>query len=186
MSSLTESIEVQNVVASSSIDRELDLAALASDMDGTEFTPDRFPGLVYHIQDPKAAGLIFRSGNIVCTGAESIESVAGALEQVVENIRALGVSVPRNPEMEVQNIVSSADLGRRLNLTAVAIGLGLEHVEYEPEQFPGLIYRLDDPNVVSLLFGSGKLVITGTKETGAAHQAIKSIDRELQELGIDA
>ncbi len=59
------------------------------------------------------------------------------------------------PEIEIQNIVSSGDFGHTLNLCAIAIGLGLEHVEYEPEQFPGLVYRLDDPDVVALLFGSG-------------------------------
>lgn len=84
----------------------------------------------------------------------------------------------------MQNIVTSADLGESLNLNAIAIGLGLEDVEYEPEQFPGLVYRVDEPDVVTLLFGSGKVVITGGKEPGEAEQAIKQIRDDLDELGL--
>ena len=84
----------------------------------------------------------------------------------------------------VQNIVSSADLRERLNLNAIAIGLGLESVEYEPEQFPGLVYRLNDPDVVALLFGSGKMVITGAKSHDEAETALEEIIRRLNELGL--
>jgi transcription initiation factor TFIID TATA-box-binding protein len=84
----------------------------------------------------------------------------------------------------VQNIVTSADLGRNLNLNAIAIGLGLENIEYEPEQFPGLVYRLDDPDVVALLFGSGKLVITGGKKPEDAEEAVDKIVSRLEELGL--
>lgn len=88
------------------------------------------------------------------------------------------------PEIEIQNIASSADLRHELNLNAIAIGLGLGHTEYEPEQFPGLVYRLDDPSVVGLLFGSGKLVITGEKRIEDAEQALKVIEERLTDLGL--
>ena len=71
-----------------------------------------------------------------------------------------------------------------INLNAITIGFGLEAVEYEPEQFPGLVYRLDTPDVVTLLFGSGKVVITGAKTTDAAGEALKKIFDELTELGV--
>jgi len=80
--------------------------------------------------------------------------------------------------------VTSADLGEDLNLNAIAIGLGLENIEYEPEQFPGLVYRLDNPAVVALLFGSGKLVITGGKEPDDAREAVDVILSRLDELGL--
>jgi len=83
-----------------------------------------------------------------------------------------------------QNIVSSADLGHDLNLNALAIGLGLEDVEYEPEQFPGLVYRMDDPEVVLLLFGSGKIVITGGKFAEDATAAVENIVERLDDLGL--
>jgi transcription initiation factor TFIID TATA-box-binding protein len=69
-------------------------------------------------------------------------------------------------------------------LNAIAIGLGLEHIEYEPEQFPGLVYRLDDPDVVALLFGSGKLVITGGTQFDDAEEALLKIEDQLNDLGL--
>ncbi|QLH82413.1 TATA-box-binding protein [Halosimplex pelagicum] len=182
MSTVTKSIQIENVVASMGIGQELDLETLADDLRVTQYDPEHFPGLIYRMQDPKAAALIFRSGKIVCTGAKSIADVAAALEQVFDELRELGVQIADSPDVEIQNIVSSADLGHQLNLNAIAIGLGLEHIEYEPEQFPGLVYRLDDPSVVALLFGSGKLVITGGEQTDDAEQALNVIEERLTEL----
>ena len=184
MSVASESIQIENVVASTDIGQELDLETLANDLVASDYNPDNFPGLVYRLQEPKAAALIFRSGKIVCTGANSVENVQTALQQVFDKLRELGIQVADDPEIVVQNIVSSADLGRTLNLNAIAIGLGLENIEYEPEQFPGLVYRLDEPSVVALLFGSGKLVITGGKQLEDAEQALSVIENRLSDLGL--
>jgi transcription initiation factor TFIID TATA-box-binding protein len=179
-----DSISIENVVASSGIGQELDLESVAMDLEGADYNPEQFPGLVYRTTDPKSAALIFRSGKIVCTGAKSVENVHESLEIVFEELRDLHIEVENNPEIVVQNIVSSADLGRSLNLNAIAIGLGLANIEYEPEQFPGLVYRLDEPDVVALLFGSGKLVVTGGKEVDDARQAIDVIVERLEDLGL--
>jgi transcription initiation factor TFIID TATA-box-binding protein len=179
-----ETLEIQNVVASTAIGQELDLQSLAMDLKGVDFDPDNFPGLVYRTQNPHAAALIFRSGKIVCTGAESVPDVHEAIEVVFEKLSALGIEVRENPDIEVQNIVTSGDLGEKLNLNAIAIGLGLENTEYEPEQFPGLVYRLDEPGVVVLLFGSGKTVITGGKEPEDAEAATEVLISQLTDLNL--
>jgi transcription initiation factor TFIID TATA-box-binding protein len=184
MSVASESIQIENVVASSDIGQELDLETLANDLVGSDYNPDNFPGLVYRMQEPKAAALIFRSGKIVCTGANSVDNVTTAIQQVFDDLRDLDIEVTDDPDIEIQNIVSSADLGHTLNLNAIAIGLGLENIEYEPEQFPGLVYRLDEPSVVALLFGSGKLVITGGKQLEDAEQALSVIEDRLTDLGL--
>jgi transcription initiation factor TFIID TATA-box-binding protein len=177
-------LKIENVVASTGIDQELNLEALAADLPGTEYDPDRFPGLVYRLQEPKAACLIFRSGKIVSTGAQSIADVHAAVELTFETLRGLGIDVPGSPEIKVQNIVTSGDLGHPLNLNAIAISFGLENIEYEPEQFPGLVYRLKDPKVVVLLFGSGKVVITGGKFPENAEEAIDKIVSKLTEYAL--
>jgi transcription initiation factor TFIID TATA-box-binding protein len=71
-----------------------------------------------------------------------------------------------------------------INLNAIAIGLGLENVEYEPEQFPGLVYRLGEPNVVVLLFGSGKMVITGGKQPEDVEAATEELVSQLTDLDL--
>ena len=177
-------ISIENVVASTGIGQELDLQSVAMDLEGADYDPEQFPGLVYRTQSPKSAALIFRSGKIVCTGANSTEAVHESLDIVFDKLRDLQIPVDDEPDVTVQNIVTSADLGTDLNLNAIAIGLGLENIEYEPEQFPGLVYRLDDPDVVALLFGSGKLVITGGKEPSDAEAAVDVITDRLDELGL--
>ncbi|CAD6493888.1 MAG: TATA-box-binding protein 2 [Candidatus Argoarchaeum ethanivorans] len=120
----------------------------------------------------------------MCTGAKSIPEVHKALGQVFDRIRKTNVEIPDEPEVTVQNIVASADIGTVLNLNAIAIGLGLENIEYEPEQFPGLVYRLSEPKVVMLIFGSGKLVVTGGKKPVDAEDAVIKIMDELDSLGL--
>jgi len=179
-----KTLEIQNVVASTAIGQELDLQSVAMDLTGADFNPDNFPGLIYRVQDPHAAALIFRSGKIVCTGAESVPDIHEAIEIVFEALSNLGIDVMEDPDIEVQNIVTSGDLSEILNLNAIAIGLGLENTEYEPEQFPGLVYRIDEPDVVVLLFGSGKMVITGGKEPKDAEEATEAIISQLTDLNL--
>lgn len=184
LTDLTDTITVENVVASSGIGQEVDLKPVAMDLTGAEFDPDNFPGLIYRVQEPKSTTLLFRSGKIVCTGATSVEAVHKALHTVFEELRALDIAVNDSPDIAIQNIVTSANLGQSLNLNAITIGLGLENVEYEPEQFPGLVYQVDEPDVVALLFGSGKLVITGGKQPEDAEQALETIRTRLKELDL--
>lgn len=179
-----KTIKIENVVASTAIGAKLDLNEVIRVLEGADYNKERFPGVVYRTASPKTAALIFGSGKIVCTGAKSIEDVELGLKKVFEKLRDIGITVVKRPEVTVQNIVASADLGTILNLNAIAIGLGLENIEYEPEQFPGLVYRLSQPKVVMLLFGSGKLVVTGGKKPEDAEAAVDKIVEELDGLGL--
>jgi transcription initiation factor TFIID TATA-box-binding protein len=177
-------IKIENVVASSSLGEELDLQAIVLALEGAEYEPEQFPGLIYRLKEPKTATLLFRSGKVVCTGAKSLEHVKVAINKVAKQIEKAGVVVKTEPKIEVQNIVASSDLGQEINLNAIAISLGLERVEYEPEQFPGLVYRLDEPKVVVLLFGSGKLVCTGARKPQDVEAAVNKITEELKAAGL--
>ncbi len=177
-------IKIENVVASTQIGENIDLNKIAREVKDAEYKPKQFPGLVLRIKEPKAAALVFRSGKVVCTGSKSVEDARRAVKQVVKIIGSFGIPVFEDPDVKVQNIVASADLGVDLNLNAIAIGLGLENIEYEPEQFPGLVYRLRDPRVVVLIFGSGKMVVTGGKNPEDARKAVERISEELTALGL--
>jgi len=179
-----KSIKIENVVASTGIGTKLDLNEVIRILEGADYNKERFPGVVYRTTNPKTAALIFGSGKIVCTGAKSIADVSSGLNKVFDKLKAMGIDIPKKPEIVIQNIVASADLHTVLNLNAIAIGLGLENIEYEPEQFPGLVYRLSVPKVVMLLFGSGKLVVTGGKKPEDAEAAVEKIVEELDGLGL--
>jgi len=177
-------IKIENVVASTQIGENINLNKIAREIKDSEYKPKQFPGLVLRTKDPKAAALVFRSGKVVCTGSKSVEDAKRAVKQIVKMLKEIGISVIDEPDVRVQNIVASADLGVDLNLNAIAIGLGLENIEYEPEQFPGLVYRLNDPRVVVLIFGSGKMVVTGGKKPEDAKRAVERIAEELKNLGL--
>jgi transcription initiation factor TFIID TATA-box-binding protein len=177
-------IKIENVVASTSLGKELDLQSIALALGGAEYEPEQFPGLIYRLKEPKTAILLFRSGKVVCTGAKSLESVEIAIGLVAKQIEAAGIPVKKNPEIVVQNIVATSDLGAQIDLNAVAISLGMGRVEYEPEQFPGLVYRIEEPKVVALLFGSGKLVCTGARKPSDVERAVEKITAELKDAGL--
>ncbi|MCK9308104.1 MAG: TATA-box-binding protein [Methanoculleus sp.] len=179
-----ESLKIENIVASAKVTDSLDLPSLASQLKDAEYNKKRFPGVVLRMQDPKIAALVFGSGKVVLTGAKSIDSLSRGLEILADQLRALDIDIPDNPTYKIQNIVTSADLGTPINLNKIAVGFNLDKIEYEPEQFPGLVYRLDDPKVVVLLFGSGKLIITGGKVPEDARRAVQRILSELSNLGL--
>jgi transcription initiation factor TFIID TATA-box-binding protein len=95
-----------------------------------------------------------------------------------------GYDVFHQPEVYVQNVVASTYVKQKLNLNAIAIGFDLENVEYEPEQFPGLVYRLGDPHVVTLMFSSGKVVITGGKCPEDCIEGMDAVYERLYKLGL--
>ncbi len=175
---------IENVVATSLLNSELDLPSIALTLEGAEYEPERFPGLIYRLETPKTATLLFRSGKMVCTGAKSIPEVHQAINTVIKRLISSGVKVSEDVEITIQNLVASTDLGSPLNLNTITVSLGLEKVEYEPEQFPGLVYRMDVPKVVLLLFGSGKMVCTGAKKPDDVREAIINILDELRKAGL--
>ena len=153
-------------------------------LDGAEYDRERFPGLIYRLDKPKTAMLLFESGKIVCTGAKGVDQVYTAINTVLDNLKKLKFDIGDKVDVFIQNIVATYDLGKDLNLNTIAITLGLEHIEFEPEIFPGLVYRHDEPKVVMLLFGSGKVVCTGAKSVEAIRDAIYNLRAELEAGGI--
>src|SRR5512136_1489728 len=175
-------INIQNIVASTTFAEKLDLDVIAQSLEEAEYEPEQFPGLVYRLHKPKTATLLFRSGAANCTGAKTIEDVKATIKIIGEKLEQIGVKVNKNPEFVIQNIVATADLDGELNLSEVAVSLGLENVEYEPEQFPGLVYRIKEPKVAMLLFGSGKIVCAGARKIEDVLLAVDKLSKELSSL----
>ena len=175
-------IKIQNIVASTTFAEKLDLDVIAQSLEDAEYEPEQFPGLVYRLSDPKTATLLFRSGKANCTGAKNVEDVRKTADIIADKLKKLGIEVYKNPEIIVQNMVATADLEGELNLTETAQGLGLDNVEYEPEQFPGLVYRIKEPRVAMLLFSSGKVVCAGARSTEDVSKSVEKLSEELTSL----
>lgn len=163
-------ISVENVVASVTLDQKIDLLDIMKVFRTVEYRPKQFPGLVFRIKRPKTATLIFASGKMVCTGAKSERMAVRVVHKVVRELKNKEIIKEGNPKIVIQNIVASANLHGKIDLeTAADI---MDNVMYEPEQFPGLIYRMQTPKVVMLLFASGKLVCTGAKHEDMVKEAV--------------
>jgi len=179
-------IEVQNVVASAALKHGIDIKAIYQAFPETEYRPEVFPGLVFRLKRPKTVTLIFASGKMVCTGAKSEKDSIRALKKIVSMLKKKNIVILGRLEIEIQNIVASANLDGSIDLVKFYVESGSEMgggVMYEPEQFPGLIYRMKEPKAVILVFSSGKLVCTGTKKEADVYRAVEKIRQKLEEYG---
>jgi transcription initiation factor TFIID TATA-box-binding protein len=175
-------INIENVVASATLKQKIDLNSIVRIFPGVEYRPEQFPGLVYRLKKPKTATLIFSSGKMVCTGAKSERQARKAVMKVVDELKRNGIVILGKPEIQIQNIVASAGLGGHIDLEKTTYSL--KRTMYEPEQFPGLIYRMDDPKVVILIFTTGKLVVTGAKKEAEVPRAVAKLKETLEEKGL--
>jgi transcription initiation factor TFIID TATA-box-binding protein len=144
-----------------------------------EYRPKKFPGLVFRLKRPKTATLIFSTGKMVCTGAKSEKLARSAIRKVVNELKNNGIIILGKPTIVIQNIVASANLHGKIDLELAADIM--DNVMYEPEQFPGLIYRMGDPKVVILIFASGKLVCTGGKSAEMVDVAVAKLHGILED-----
>ncbi|MBT3405841.1 TATA-box-binding protein [Candidatus Woesearchaeota archaeon] len=180
-------IRVVNIVVSTSLEHDIPLEKMAATLSNTEYNPEQFPGLVIRVKEPKTSALIFNSGKVVCTGAKTLSDVSESLKQIKKSLEKINVKITVDPEINVQNIVASGSIGRDLNLNVLA--MKLENTEYEPEQFPGLVYKLkgylpedQTQKATFLLFSNGKIVCTGTKSEDQVDLAVDKLIENLDNL----
>lgn len=164
---------LQNVVSTVNLLTELKLTYINIRTRNSEYNPARFTGLIMRIRNPRATALIFSSGKLVCTGARSEEDSLLAARKFARIIQKLGFSV-KFSNFKIQNIVATCDVKFPVKLE----GLYREHSQfcsYEPELYPGLIYRVVQPRVVLLIFVNGKVVLTGAKNRSELKTALHYI-----------
>jgi len=175
-------INIQNVVASATLNQKVDLNAVVNSFPEAEYRPNLFPGLVFRLKRPKTATLIFGSGKMICTGAKSGKESRRAIMKVVKELKNEGIIIISKPDFKVVNIVASASLGGKVDLEKAVSTL--RKTIYEPEQFPGLICRMDEPKVVMLIFASGSLVCTGAKKEQDVYDAVHKLHVILEEQNL--
>ena len=173
-------IKVVNIVVSTSLEHDIPLEKMAATLSNTEYNPEQFPGLVIRIKDPKTSALIFSSGKVVCTGARSMDKVQESIERIIESLKKINIDIKITPKINIQNIVASGNIGMDLNLNVLA--MKLDNTEYEPEQFPGLVYKLMEAKATFLLFSNGKVVCTGTKSEAEVHAALDKLVETLKAI----
>ncbi|MFW6230824.1 MAG: TATA-box-binding protein [Nanoarchaeota archaeon] len=175
-----QNIEIVNIVVSTSLEHDIPLEKMAATLSNTEYNPEQFPGLVIRIKEPKTSALIFSSGKVVSTGARNLADVDRSLQKIIESLEKINIKITVKPEITIQNIVASGEIGMDLNLNTLT--LKLQNTEYEPEQFPGLVYKLREAKATFLLFSNGKIVCTGTKSEEEVHESVKKLMENLKSI----
>ena len=174
-------LNVVNLLATSRFAEYIDLDHFSIET-GLDFDPDRFPGMTFKIDDPKVCALIFRSGRIVITGAKTVADIETALDITYKSLIEHNCALWNTYEYALGNVVVTHDLKRELNLAHLTLSLPMARTEWEPEQFPGLIYRLGGLSAVCLIFSSGKCVITGNNSLEDAQEAFDTLIADLDEV----
>ncbi len=175
--------KVENVVATvtAAIKEKMDLNKIARKFADVEYNPEKFPGLIMRVKDPKATILIFSTGKMVVTGMRKAEEAEPVVDRVMKRILECKIDI-QNPQIIIQNIVASGDLGYYIDLNMAAVVM--EYSMYEPEVFPGLIYRMQEPKSVFLIFSTGRIVCTGAKNREIVAEAVEKLSKLVQTLDI--
>jgi len=186
MSKVEPIVKIENIVASATMKHGIELNSVVKAFPDAEYRPGRFPGLVFRLKKPRTSTLIFGSGRMICTGAASENEARRALRKLVRVLKKGGILIVGKPEMKIVNVVATVNLGGSVDLLELYESeRGMRgRIVYEPEQFPGLIYRTDSPKAVFLIFSSGKLVCTGARNEEDVHQAVMKLHRKLEQKNL--
>jgi transcription initiation factor TFIID TATA-box-binding protein len=149
-------VQVENIVVSFQVGSVLDLQKLAETLPDVKYNPEEVPAVVLQFQKPKSVVTLFSTGNVVVTGPKTMDEVNEIIKMVSDRLTVLGIQPNGSPSVSVQNVTASCNLQRHLDLKRLA--KSLQHAEYDPAVFPGVVYKGEDPNTVILLFDSGKIV----------------------------
>lgn len=165
--------QLQNIVSTVNLGCKLDLKKIALHARNAEYNPKRFAAVIMRIRDPRTTALIFSSGKMVCTGAKSEDQSRLAARKYARVVQKLGFPA-KFTEFKIQNMVGSCDVRFPIRLEGLVLAHG-QFSSYEPELFPGLIYRMVKPRIVLLIFVSGKVVLTGAKVRSEIYEAFENI-----------
>lgn len=176
-------VNIVNIVTSGQVGRELDLSELYRDLelDAQEYNPGTHPGIHLKFEEDGPLITLYSSGSYVVMGAKSHESVEKVYQQLIDALDGLGVEV-NNSSPEIQNIICKGYLNREVNLSSLAIALGLENTEYEPEQSPFLYYWPDEFDCVVSIPANGEIVITGITEVGEAKEIFEFVKERIDSI----
>lgn len=174
---------VDNIVATVTMEikKPIDLLKIARKIADSEFNPERFPGIILRIKNPKTTFLVFSTGKMVVTGANSELHIKKAVKNIINKLNKIGIKLS-DYTIKIENFVSSGNLHTPLDLNRAV--LLIENSMYEPEIFPGLIYYMQTPKAVLLVFSNGKFVCTGAKSESIVKQAIKKLNTIINNMDI--
>lgn len=176
--------KINNIVSTASLCCIIDLNVIANQVKNIIYNPKRFSGAICSLKEPKATCLIFKNGQIVCLGARTEEDSFTTIRKLAKILKHFGYGVKLS-NFKVQNIVGSFDCQFPINIREIYLKTKSNKLQYEPELFPGLIYRMNKPKITFLIFRSGKIVLTGGKKREDIFEGFQKIRVILEKYRIE-
>jgi transcription initiation factor TFIID TATA-box-binding protein len=177
-------VMVENIIAHSKIANELNIHEIAEKLPEFKYNPDKFLGLTIKLEKPDVAVLLLKNGKTVFTGAKKREDIENAFESIIDKIEGIDIKLKKTSTIVIQNIIASIDLKKEINLDLISKGLSSKNIEYKPEQFPGLVYKINENGASSLIFNNGKIVFTGFLAIEEITDAVEIIKEKLSSVGV--
>jgi len=175
-------VEVVNIAAVGDLGSEVDIEQVAHDsnLPVSNYDPE-YNATFLRFEEDGELIILYTSGKYILRGGDEFDNMYRVNDQFLSYLNELGLEI-ESPNLEVKNVVSVGNLEREINLEALMIGLGLEQAEYEPEQFPGLVYRPTETRCVMLVFASGKVVVTGGQTREEDQEAFDHLKTKVDEF----
>ena len=175
-------VQVENIIVSFSVSSELDLQKLVEILPDAQFNPDDAPVIILQFSHPHSMATLSSTGQVVVTGPKNMDEVHDVVQMVIDRLHVAGIELQETPELMVQNVTVSTQLNQKIKLRSLAKSLQIEG--FAPREFPGLVYKGDDPNTVILLFDSGKIVCNGFRLEDVT-VALENMVKKLVSFGIN-
>lgn len=178
-------VTIANAVGSGDLGVEINVSEVESDLDlpYTEYDPSNYHGLYVRLIEDGPLITIYRTGKYIISGCSTLKELYDTSDAFLVNLSELGIiETNTNTKFGVKNVVCTAQLEEEVDLNTLSILLGLEFVEYEPEQFPGLIYRPSSISAVLLVFANGKTIITGTSDMDVVEESFNHLQNEVRQI----
>jgi len=175
---------IQNIVVKEILNQEenFDLNKILINLNNTEYNPKRFPGLFIRFTHPRCVIIFFRNGKLILTGLKLFNQIELVIKRLIfklNDIFKIRID-PNSIKPQIVNLVITANFYIEINLNLAAIRL--VNAIYEPEVFPGLIYKTTNPiKSVFLIFSTGKVVLTGIREKKMVEPALIRLGNLLDE-----
>ena len=177
-------INIDNIVCYIETKEPIDLEFLNENIKNSVYNHDEFEGISIKYDFLKTAAIVLSNGKIISTGAKDFDDAKKTIYKTIDQINNTGLSIGKDFEINIENVVASTEFNKELHLSSIADALIFQDATYEPENFPGLIYRVKDSCIVVILFGSGKIVCIGAKKIEEAIDVLEKMKEKLSSIGV--
>ena len=177
-------LKIENIIFSANFAEKIDTQYLSKKFDNSKYNIDKFSGLILELDNPKCALFILPNGQLFCTGLKNMDDIEIVVNMIINDIDQYNLRIFDDIHIEILDITASFGLSKNLNLNDIKEKLEFENIEFNKDDFPGLIFDIINPKINVIIFKSGKIVFTGAKEIEDIKKALGMLKDNLLNIGI--